>query len=230
MARHQSAEEVEKEYLLAFGPALGRLYHTLRNEVVWLHAKWLEYRKLYAKSEKRIDLLNGTAGSFFRIVQDVLWEDILLHIARLTDPPQQRNFENLSLLRLPDAIEDHALADELRELVMVAKAKAKFARQWRNRRLAHRDLALALGSKASPLPGASRQSVEEILASFREVMNRLHVRYLHSEVAFDHFLTHDDADALVHHLAVAVRYDERQRERFRKGSPLPEDLELPPEV
>jgi hypothetical protein len=30
---------------------------------------------------------------------------------------------------------------------------------------------------------------------------------------------------LVHHLAVAAKFEERQRDRFGQGKPLPEDLE-----
>ena len=50
------------------------------------------------------------------------------------------------------------------------------------------------------------------------------------EVACEHVLTHDDASDLVHSLAVAAWYEERQRERFRQGKTLPEDFEGPPEV
>jgi hypothetical protein len=56
MASDQPAEEVERAHLDAFGPWLGPVYHAVHNEVGWLHAKWLEYRKLCARSEKRIDL------------------------------------------------------------------------------------------------------------------------------------------------------------------------------
>jgi len=230
MGRNKSAKEVEQEQLKAFGPKLGPLYHALENEVIWLHAKWLQYRKLYAKSKERIDLLNQTAPFFFRVVQEVLWKDLLLHIARLTDPPKQGRYENLTLRRLPDVIEKEALADEVGRLVKTALADAGFAREWRNRHLAHRELSLSPQHRAKPLPRASRQNVEEVLASFRRIMNKLHVSYLQSEVGFEHFLSYDDADTLAHYLAVALRCVERQRERLRQGKPLPEDLEPPPEA
>jgi len=230
MRRDQSAIEEERQHLRAFGSELGALYHALEHEVIWLHAKWLEYRKLYAKSDKRIDLLNKTAGFFFRVVQDALWGDLLLHIARLTDPPKQGRYENLTLLRLPEAVHDKGLADNIRDLVKTALANAEFAREWRNRSLAHQELSLALQVGAKPLPGASRKSVEDVLASYRKIMNRLHVSYLQGEVGYEYFLAYDDADMLVRRLAVAARLDERQKERLRQGKPLPEDLEPPPEA
>lgn len=230
MNGHKSSEEIEQEYVQAMGLPLGRIYYALYNEVVWLHAKWLEYRKLYGKSEKRIDLLNETAAFFFRVIQDVLWDDILLHIARLTDPPTQGKYENLTLLRLPDAVEDGALATEFRELVKTGLDRSQLARKWRDKHLAHIDLSHAIDVKATTLPGVSRQDVEDVLASFRQIMNRFHSIYLQGEVVFDHFLVHDDAETLLHHLAVAVRFEDRKRDRLRQGKPLPEDLEPPPEI
>ncbi len=230
MNRYQTAEEVARAHLEAFGPSLGQLYQALEDDVIWMHAKWLEYRKLYAKSEKRIDLLNETTGFFFRVVQDVLWDDVLLHIARLTDPPKLRRFENLTLLRLPEAFKDREVGPEVRKLVDLAKSRAEFAREWRNRRIAHRDLPLALNLKAEPLPGVSRQHVEKVLASMRDVMNLLHRKYLGGDVGFEHFLAHDDADSLVYHLSLASWTEERKRGRLRSGEWRSEDSEIPPEV
>lgn len=61
-------------------------------------------------------------------------------------------------------------------------------------------------------------------------MNRLHASHLPGEVAYEHVLTYNDASDLVHRLAVAAWYEERQRERFLQGKPIPEDFEGPPEV
>ena len=230
MAQHQSAEDVEKEHLEAFGPTLGPLYHALQTELTWLHAKWLEHRKLYAHSEKRIDLLNETAAYFFRIVQDVLWQDVLLHITRLTAPPRQGHFENLTIRRLPEAVAATKLARDLRGLIEDAQERSVFAREWRNRSLAHQELSLALDGRAQPLPGASRQKIEEALESLRKVMNRVYSSYLPGEIVYTDVLTHDDASDLVHSLAVARWYESRQLERFQRGETLPEDFEGPPEV
>ena len=70
------------------------------------------------------------------------------------------------------------MAHELGGLIEDARAKSAFAREWRNRSLAHQDLSLALDDKAEPLPSASRQNVDEAIESFRKVMNRLHGSYL----------------------------------------------------
>ena len=63
------------------GPELARPFCRLSNECQWLHWKWGEYITLFGSKSERIDLLNAAAASFFWIVQDSLWENILLHIA-----------------------------------------------------------------------------------------------------------------------------------------------------
>jgi hypothetical protein len=230
MSQNLSAEEVEQQHLDALGSTLGPLYHALYNEVTWLHAKWLEYRKLFAHSPKRIELLNQASGFFFRMIQGVLWEDVLLHIARLTDPPRHGKYGNLTLRQLPRAVPDAQVAADVKSLVNKAKSNSIFARRWRNRRLAHSDLRLALERGAEALPGVSRQHVEDALASFRAVLNRVNSHFLHGEVAFEVFIAPcGDADTLAYHLRVATHFEEQRLKRLRNGQALPEDFELPPE-
>ena len=229
MNRYSSFQQVEQEHIKAMGTTLGPIYHALHNEVVWLHAKWLEYRKLYGTSEKRVELLNATAAFFFGVVQDVLWKDILLHIARLTDPLKHGKCENLTIRRLPNNVEDDVLAGELRGLIEEGSDRFTFAREWRNKRLAHNDLTHAIDASATTLPAVSRQNVEDALDSLRQIMNCVHSRYLQSDYVFDHFFVSEDAEALLCSLAVSERVEDRRRERLQQGKPLPEDYERHPE-
>lgn len=191
------------------GPELGPIYHALTNEVAWLHAKWNQYRQLYAHSAERVALLNDVAGHFFGIVQDVLFEDVLLHLARLTDPLQSIGKDNLSLQRLPEAVPNPAVAADVKALVDAALAACESARAWRNRRLAHRDLALALATSSDPLPGISRAHVESALAAIRAVLNRLEAHYWDSETAYEHFITEGgEADSLVYCLYAGTKAED----------------------
>ena len=228
MAGCRSTPDMEQQHLEAFGDQLGPIYHALYNEVLWLHMKWLEYRKLYAGSADRTELLNSTAPFFFHVVQEVVWEDVLLHIARLTDPARDsNNNENLSLFRLPESIAGPGLAEEVRKLVNNAESRARFARTWRNKRLAHRDLAHAL-EQATRLPKISRQDVESVLEGFRAVMDRLESAYLHSTTAYDHACAGaGDAEALVCWLAEASQVENGHQQRAREGKSRPEDFQPP---
>src|ERR1022692_4592362 len=71
----------------------------------------------------------------------------------------------LTILRIPDAIPDSALRSLVALLVDDAEQKTRFAREWRNRRLAHHELPEFQGQVAAPLPAAGRQDVEDALAA-----------------------------------------------------------------
>jgi hypothetical protein len=228
VAAHRSAEEVEADRLAVLGPDLGPLFHALDNEVSWLHAKWKEFRELYASSPT-VDLLNQTAAFFFRVVQDTLWHDALLQVARLTDPPVTAGKSNLTLRRLPPALPAGSLQGEVEALVSKTLSEAAFARDWRNRRLAHSDLGLALGG-AQPLAEASRQHMETVLSSMRNVMNAVNQHHWNSTTAYEHFLSTDNAEALVYHLRVARKAEAKRNDRLNRGIVLSEDWESDDEV
>jgi len=79
------------------------LYESLDSEVSFVHAKWKLYRQLYGTSEERIELLNRTAGYFFGVVQQSLFEDVVISLCRLTDPASGfGGKENRSLEQLID--------------------------------------------------------------------------------------------------------------------------------
>jgi hypothetical protein len=228
VAAHRWAEEVEADRLAVLGPELGPLFHALDNEVSWLHAKWKEFRELYASSST-VALLNLTAAFFFRVVQDTLWHDALLQVARLTDPLVTAGKSNLTLRRLPPALPAGSLQGEVDALVSKTLSEAAFARDWRNRRLAHSDLGLALGG-AQPLAEASRQHMETVLSSMRSVMNAVNQHYWNSTTAYEQFLSTDNAESLVYHLRVARKAEAKRNDRLNRGIVLPEDWEGDDEV
>lgn len=171
MSAHRTAEEVQQHHIEVMGEGLGPLYHALWNELAWLYSKWDEYLELFGTKPSRIELINKVAGHFFRIVQDSLWEDSLLHIARLTDPPKSAGKENLTIRKLPDLIEEERFKKHLSALIDIAVEKADFCRDWRNRRIAHKDLGLAMKTGAEPLKMASRAKVKEVLSLLLPVEN-----------------------------------------------------------
>jgi AbiU2 len=220
----ESAEQVRKRHLRDMGPKLGAVYHALWNEVAWLHAKWDLYRQLYARSPERIAFLNKVASHFIGVLQDTLYDDVLLHLSRLTDPPSSGKYDRLSLQALPERVPEVALASEVKGLIQAAKKACETARSSRNRRIAHTDLALALAGTFDPIP--SRSEIEAALNAVRAVLHRLEAHYWQSETGYQHFCPKGgDADSLVRYLLKGFRAEERRMERFREGKPLPEDLE-----
>src|SRR5437867_5402285 len=224
MARNLTADEVREEHLASMGPHLGPVYNALWNEVAWLHAKWHEYKELYGEKPPRLELLNRASGFFFRIVQDTLWENTLLHLARLTDPSRSAGRQNLTVLQLPSLVNDPGLREQLEALLTEAKSKAEFARDWRNRHIAHRDLDKALGKGAEPLAAASRNHVDEALRALAAVLNRVNTFYLKSTLTFDVIAPMTGGVALLYVLRDGLVAREQRLEGLRAGLPDPDDL------
>ena len=174
-----TAEQVRMEAIGVMGSPLGEIYHSLGDEVSWLHLKWNDFRELFADRET-VDLLNSAAPAFFHDLQRQTWEDVLLHLCRLTDPPKSSGKSNLTIQRLPDLVSDAQLRLSLQSLVNDIVQKTTFARDWRNRRLAHKELSLD-----QPLASASVNDVESALAAIRILMNRFEEPYLNKTVSYE---------------------------------------------
>lgn len=227
MSRNKSAEEVRTEYLRDMGQDLGELFHAISGELTWIHWRWKQYRALFGEKPTRIELLNEAAPFFFRIVQDVFFEDTLLAIARLVGPPKSLNRPNLSIERFPPLLVNLDLRDEVFRLIAKARTSAEYAVDWRNRHLAHRDLDVTLGKSPQPLAPATRQSVEECLSALRDVLNCIERPYCNATTWYDS-PTPGDAEAVLH-----VIRDGLLRERDRRACwdkrELHDDDRKPPE-
>jgi hypothetical protein len=223
----QTAGQAKSKNSAAMGAALGEIYSELWQQLCALHRKWGEYVALYGTNPQRIDLLNATAPAFFRTVQDCLWEDTLLHLARITDSPSTAGKENLSFRRIPSLVPDPHHCAQLKALVEKAVDATAFARDWRNRRLAHRDLMLALDRPTEPLAAASRAHVKDALSALGEVLNFLSDHYLQSTTAFEFAAepTAGGASTLLYYLRAGKNAEHQRRERLKNGMLTKEDLD-----
>jgi hypothetical protein len=205
------------------GPALGPVFNGLHNDFYWLQAKWQEYVELFGKDPARVKILNDAAPNFFWFIQDTMWNDLLLHITRLTDKRMTASRTNLTLLALPPLIQDEAFRGVLDNLVEAAVEAARFARRIRNRRLAHHDLALALG-KAKPLTAGSRDDVRAALTAFHAVLDSVQLQYFDSSLSPEVILAPGGATKLLRILRDGVHAEQARYERVRSGTATPEDL------
>lgn len=219
-----TAEESKQTNINAMGQQLGPLYHALWQQVAWLHQKWQQYVELYGAKESRLTVLNQAAPLFFRVVQDTLWEDVLLPIARLTDSPESMKKANLSITRLPALIVDAQTKQTVETLVTEALTASGFCRDWRNRHIAHKALQLALGASALPLKPASRAKVKEAIKALDTVLNAISAHYLDSTTHFSGVGSADGALSLLYVLDDGIKTGEARRERLRNGTFTPDDL------
>lgn len=220
MSNASNSDEIRARYVDALGAPLGEMMHDLYNEVVWVHAKWVEYRELFGTNEERLALLNESASWTFFIVQRVLIDDIILHLARLTDSPRSKGKQTVTIQALPKLLDSKRIQAEIRERVEVVVADLEFARVHRNRRIAHRDLRTMRDAHPEPLPAATREAIERSLEGIRGVMNFIEGELLDSNVFYEdgvHSLR--GASMLLRQLAAGrERIDEIIRIR-REGGP-----------
>ncbi len=185
------------------GAELGSVYKSLWNDATELHHRWSEYVALFGKGSGRIAILNDAAGSFFGLVQRDFWQQTLLQVCRMTDPPKSMGKLNVSLARLPPLVRA-SIRDEIECLVGDADRKADFAKDWRNRRLAHSDHALAIEEHARPLPPASNSQIEAVLESIGCCLNAVDYEYRDTTTVWQPLDRLDGAESVLYVLRAGV--------------------------
>jgi hypothetical protein len=218
----RTAEQAKQNYIAVMGEPLGSLFHSLWQEVVWLFYQWREFEELFGK-RSRVELLNQTAPGFFHMVQDTLWKETLLHIARLTDPPESLGKKNLTIRRLSPLIVDGNARREIEALTKKALEITEFCRDWRNRRIAHRDLGLSLDQLTRPLAPATREKVDIALGAIADVLNAVTQHYMQTTTRFDP-LHGRGAIALLYVIDDGLRMEHERRERRKRGEFNTDDL------
>ena len=159
----EMSDTVEQEYQGKLGAEFGAVFNGLRNDWATGLVRFNEFRELFSKAQQ-VELLNSiSGGGFIRDIQRILWDDLMLRVCRLTDPIQTAGKDNLTVKRLPDFCEEPELREEVQIRAKAAFEAARFARDWRNRRISHADLARAIEPNAEPLAPASLGQIEAAL-------------------------------------------------------------------
>ena len=89
--------------MLKLTPDLEKMFSDLKDEVVWLHCDWSQYRILFDTSPRRIEILNATTGIFFHDIQIIYLDYIALRLYRLID----RRRDVVSLQRFFQELKKH---------------------------------------------------------------------------------------------------------------------------
>ena len=197
-------------------PADKRLYKSLHQQVSNLHMYWKVYRQLYAKSSKRVDLLNETGPLVFYILQGLLIDEVTLAFCRITDPVRSAGKATHSLTRLIARVDGRTypiLKRDLQNLLDDLKTRVKPFRDRRNKAIAHSDLGITLKITKSILPGVSRKEVEDALVVTRKLMNRYEHEFKLNHTAFEHVILPlgSDGDFLAEQLKRAVAFRDLER-------------------
>ena len=194
------------------GPDLGRAYDVLRNDVTLAFTNWAIYRELYSDPE-RLRLLNDVAATLFAMLQRTLLWDVILQLARLVDAPETGRKQNLTLQSLPPLVLDAALRRDVEAGVAACCIACESAVVWRHRRLAHRDLGVALQPENDPLPEILFDSIEQALALFQALLNLLEEHFNNGgTVAYSMIRLSVKADGLMYFLKKGLEAEARRTE------------------
>ena len=192
---------------------IDELYTPLFNQVSHVHAQWSIYRQLYVSGPEIISLLKWSAGSFFGVVQHTLASEILLTICRLTDSKQtgfgNRARDNLSLDRLADCVDQGkfpGLRDEIQKRLTQSRPICGFARDVRNKLLAHSDLSTSLRDRVAVVSQATTTNIDAALESIAHVMNAIPAHFDNSTVVYEIASMPDDGNSLLNRLRDSRTY------------------------
>lgn len=177
MGKHQTAEEVKQEYIEKLGLEFGNFFDKIRYEVILLHFKWSEFEELYSQ-EDRVELMNKIAPNFYFYLQNLLLDDVILGITRLTEPKTDKQGNTRLTLWTLVNFTNPPLKGELSKLLKKIKEEASFSYDRRNRKIAHFDQDLALNEHAEPLEIASRDRINGVMDSIAELMNLVERHYM----------------------------------------------------
>lgn len=130
------SDKSRQRYIDKLGPEFGKLLDAIREEWTMALDRYQELMELFGKDEKRVALLNALGAAFVGDLQEVLSNDLILRLTRLTDTAKR----TVSVHHLPRFLRNHPhLQKEVEKHVSQAKRHAKSARDRRNHRIAHRD-------------------------------------------------------------------------------------------
>jgi hypothetical protein len=147
MTEDHADDRLKQQCIARMGQTLGEIFDELCREVDMLHLKFNQFEALYT-NENTVQLLNKSSSEFFSLIQTVLWKDIVLHIARLTDKRSKGNLTVDTLVKMLDK----QTRSFLHGIIETVKQASRFAHDLRNKRLAHLDFEIATNHSAQPLP------------------------------------------------------------------------------
>jgi hypothetical protein len=188
------------------------IFERLSSELSGLHARWKIYNQLFI-DQKRIDLLNESAGSLFYLIERVICDDLLLGICRLTDPAKSYGKDNLTLEQLLNIIkvelQQQILLDKLEPLLCEITAKREPFQTIRHKSLAHLDLKSHIDYDNNPLPGITLDDINQMLMLMSNFMNLIESSVCDSATGYEYtIMIGSDGDALISLLKYGLRYQQ----------------------
>lgn len=216
---NHSAEEVRANLIARLGPQFGIDLYNLRNAYIGIRIDWRFYRSLFGESPERVALLNDCSGLFFYTQERVLFEAVVIGLCRIIDPIETGKGKgirrNMTFHRLKNYISDNARQVAFDELISKAEGAAIFARDWRNKRIAHNDYDISAG--VAVLEVASREKVQFLIDVVGKILQWIYLEFLESDIHLDALLPLDDEVRVMTLLYKGLEAERLEEEDFRKA-------------
>jgi hypothetical protein len=211
MASAMNHDELRAHYIKAMTQPLGEVFHHLMQEMARLHLKWNELLTLFGQEQDRVTMLNRAAPGFFHLVQDSWWNDLLLGISRITDDRK----DVLTVMRLRKLVPVRIRAAVAARIDGVV-ATTEFARDHRNRMIAHRNIDLALGKPCTPLTPHGKAHVDSALKAIDDLLYFIDHHYTGTgPVAYEHLDMLGGADSMLDIVERGLKHGDAEFARHR---------------
>jgi hypothetical protein len=203
-------DELRAHYISAMAQPLGEVFHHLMQEMARLHLTWNELLRLFGQNEDRVAMLNRAAPGFFHLVQDSWWNDLLLGICRITD----ERTDVLTVIQLRKLVKV-AIRDDVATRIDAAIAAAGFARDHRNRMIAHRNIDIALGRPCTPLTPHGKTHIDAALKAIDDLLYFIDNHYTNTgPVAYEHLDAQGGAESILDIVERGLKRRDAQFERY----------------
>jgi hypothetical protein len=211
-------DELRAHYISAMTRPLGELFHHLMQEMARLHLKWNELLTLFGQTQGRVAMLNRAAPGFFHLVQDSWWDNLLLGISRITDD----RTDVVTVIRLPKLVKVAIRADVTARVNAVIAATG-FARDHRNRMIAHWNIDLALGNRCTALTPHGKTDLDTAFRTIDDLLHFVDNHYTGSgPTVYEHLDMLGGAASVVDIVERGLRHRDNQ---FGRGLPGPGDTD-----
>lgn len=212
-----ASDEKLKNYQEHMGKEFGRVFFFISNELIRLNYIWKEYETLYSK-QSRVDLLNKSAPYFFYLFQNILWENIILSIAKLTDPVKIGSDKSITMNLLSGYMRsEREFQKKIKPLLKKVEASSNFSRELRNQWLAHKDFKQVINEKGITLKWPSANKIKGFLESASELLNTIETHYLRTSTIYLDNAHSGGALALLYVVEYGQRFNKLLFEMALKG-------------
>jgi AbiU2 len=186
---------------IQISPKIQELFSVLDFEVTWLHAIWELYNQLYGTIDENYEIMNSSAPIFFFIIQNVLYDEFILILSRLTEKANTFGHENASFEQLVNLIDEGKYPDlvkSLRSKLNNITTTYKSFHIMRDKTVAHNDLLLSFSKGVNKLPEITILEAEAAIKDIADFMNEFSENVLDTTAVYEPFYTsYGDRIALI---------------------------------